>query len=210
VTHALAFVLTAGLGAVLLMPQRLTPLEAAAAPVVQIALEPEPSPPSPSPPVPEPPAPQPPKVPHPTMHRDVQLPDPLPLMAAEVSPPAEMQLPDPAPAAAVEAPSPKGAVPADLESQYAAALRTNIDSRTAPPTSAEYRLLKPHGEVRVNFTLERSGMLVDSALARSSGSALLDRHALEIVRAGRYLPFPNEAFRGESRHSFLITLEFHS
>ena len=53
-------------------------------------------------------------------------------------------------------------------------------------------------------------MLIASELARSSGSALLDRHALEIVRTGHYPPFPGDAFQGESHHTFLITLEFHS
>jgi protein TonB len=132
-------------------------------------------------------------------------------MAAEISSPVETQAsPEPSSAASVEAPSAQRPPAGDIESQYAATLRTNIDSRTAPPISAEYRLLKPHGEVRVHFTLDRSGMLVASDLARSSGSGLLDRHALEIVRTGHYPPFPSDAFQGESRHTFLITLEFHS
>jgi TonB family protein len=145
------------------------------------------------------------------VHRDVQKPDAPSLMAAEISSPAETEASlEPSSAAPVQAPFPQSAPPGDIESQYAATLRTNIDSRTALPISAEYRLLKPHGEVRVNFTLDRSGVLVASALARSSGSALLDRHALEIVRTGHYPPFPGDAFPSESRHTFLITLEFHS
>jgi periplasmic protein TonB len=145
------------------------------------------------------------------VHRDIRKPEATSLMAAEISSPAETEPSlEPSSAASVEAPSPQSAPAGDIESQYAATLRTNIDARTALPSSAEYRLLKPHGEVRVHFTLDRSGMMVASELARSSGSALLDHHALEIVRTGHYPPFPGEAFQGESRHTFLITLEFHS
>ncbi len=111
---------------------------------------------------------------------------------------------------AVQLPPPAGAPSGNIDLQYATSLRSNIDSRTTAPTSVEYRLLKPHGEVRVNFTLDRSGMMLSAGLARSSGSHLLDHHALEIVREGRYPPFPGDAFPGESRHSFLVTLEFHS
>jgi protein TonB len=209
VTHTLAFALTAGIGAILLMPQRLITTNPLAAPAIQIALAPDP--PAPLPPAPEQSAAEPPKVPRPVLHHDVRKPDPAPLMAAEVASPVAMQAPlDQSSVAAVEAPSPKSTPPGDIESQYAATLRSNIDSRTSVPASAEYRLLKPHGEVRVHFTLDRSGMLIASELARSSGSGLLDRHALEIVRTGHYPPFPGEAFQGESHHTFLITLEFHS
>jgi protein TonB len=132
-------------------------------------------------------------------------------MAAVVPSPADFSpAPESPPTSTVEVPPPVGAPSGTIDVQYAATLRSNIDSRTVTPTSAEYRLLKPHGEVRVNFTLDRSGMMLSSELARSSGSSLLDHHALEIVRTGRYPPFPGDAFQGESRHSFLITLEFHS
>ena len=203
--------MTAGLGAFFLsMPQRLLQPTTSVAPAIQVALETEPTPPSPSPPAPDPPTPTPPKVQR-VVHREIRKPDPVPLMTAELSSPAVSEASfEQSPAAAVKEPSLRRAPAGDIESQYAATLRTNIDSRTSLPTSAEYRLLKPHGEVRVNFTLDRSGMLLASDLARSSGSALLDRHALEIVRAGRYPPFPSDAFQGEFRHTFLITLEFHS
>lgn len=173
---------------------------------MQIALEAEASPPTPSPPVSEPP-----KVTQPVVHRETRQPTAAPLMAAIVSSPAEFApTQDSSPSSVVQMPPPVSVPSGTLDAQYAATLRTNIDSRTAPPSSAEYRLRKPRGEVRVTFTLDRSGVMVASELARSSGSSLLDHHALEIVRTGRYPPFPGDAFQGESRHSFLITLEFHS
>jgi TonB family protein len=207
VTHALALALTAGVGSFLLSPQQPPVLTAVVtAPTIQIALQPDPSPPAPAPPVAVPP-----KVPRPVIHREVRQPAAQPLMAAEVSSPGDFStVEDSAPSPIVQVPAPAKAPSGTVDAQYAATLRSNIDSRTAPPNSTEYRLLKPRGEVLVNFTLDRSGMMLVSELARSSGSKLLDHHALEIVRTGRYPPFPGDAFQGESRHSFLITLEFHS
>jgi periplasmic protein TonB len=181
------------------------PLTLASSQTIEIALEPEAAA-----PVPPPPAPEPPKVIRPQVHHETQPRAAAPLMAV-VSEPADFPpAEDSPPSEAIEMPPPLSAPSGSIEAQYAATLRSNIDSRTSSPTSAEYRLLKPHGEVRVNFILERSGMMISSDLARSSGSGLLDRHALEIVKTGHYPPFPEAAFKGESRHSFLITLEFHS
>ena len=205
-SHSLALALTAGMSILLFATQHPAALPtAAASPAIQIALEPEPAA-----PVPPPPAPEPPKVIRPPTHHEVQPRTAAPLMAVVSAPSDFSPAEDPPPSPAIEMPPPLSVPSGTIEAQYAATLRSNIDSRTSSPTSAEYRLLKPHGEVRVNFILERSGMLLSSDIARSSGSSLLDRHALEIVRTGRYPPFPEAAFKGESRHSFLITLEFHS
>jgi periplasmic protein TonB len=205
VSHVLALALTAGVGSFLLAPLHALEPPMTATPAIQIALQPEPAPPQPAPPAPEPP-----KMQRPVVHHEVRQPVAPPLMAAVVTTAAEFSPPQdlaPSPAAQMSPPKPSSGT---VDAQYAATLRSNIDSRTAPPNSAEYRLLRPRGEVLVNFTLDRTGMMVATELARSSGSRLLDSHALEIVRSGRYPPFPGEAFQGESHHSFLITLEFHS
>ncbi len=132
-------------------------------------------------------------------------------MAAAVSAPAELPAAqDGQPGAAANVPPSVSTPSGTVDAQYASTLRSNIDSRTTAPKSVEYRLLKPHGEVRVNFMLDRSGRMLSAVLARSSGSALLDHHALEIVQEGHYPPFPGDAFPGESSHSFLVTLEFHA
>ena len=99
---------------------------------------------------------------------------------------------------------------ANIEAQYAAALRTNIDSRTTVPNSLEYRLFKPRGAARVSFTLERDGTADRAAVVHGSGSNILDRQALNIVQSGRYPPFPERAFPGEARHVFVVTIEFQS
>ena len=96
----------------------------------------------------------------------------------------------------------------DLEAEYAAGLRADIDRRTHPPDSAQYRLHRPFGEVRVSFVVTRSGEAKDVRVVRSSGSSILDEQALGIVASGRYLPIPTKAFADEAEHLFLVTIEF--
>jgi TonB family protein len=110
--------------------------------------------------------------------------------------------PAPAPAAS--------ASHADIETEYAAALRKNVDERTAVPTSAEYRLLNPSGSAMVCFTLDRKGNPSEVAIKRPSGSKILDTQAAHIVASGQYPPFPEGAFPGEQRHVFIVTIEFRS
>jgi TonB family protein len=156
-----------------------------------------------------PPAPPPP-VPHRTeKHHPVQPPVPMPTDPA----PVEQQT-APADAAAIAAAeaSPALAETAasrpDLEALYAAELRADIDRRKHPPDSAQYRLHHPYGEVRVRFVVLRSGQPQAASIARSSGSAVLDQEALQLVSAGHYPPMPVKAFVGESQHAFLVTVEF--
>jgi periplasmic protein TonB len=120
---------------------------------------------------------------------------------------------EPAPAggaliAASSAPAGGADVHLDLEAQYAAALRADIDRRTHPPDSAQYRLHRPSGEVRVRFVLSRSGEARGVTALRSSGSSVLDEAAASIVASGHYLPMPAKAFVGESEHVFAVTIEF--
>jgi len=179
-------------------------------PAIQLELAPDPAPPAPR--VPDPPAPQPPK-PRPVhkkepAHQEVE-PASLPLMAETATVPAVNDLPNPPQYSESEAPAAPDRVAAGtLEAQYAATLRTNIDARTVVPDSIEYRLSRPKGETRVNFILDREGAVLEARVTHTSGSDVLDRQAVRIVKAGRYPAFPQAAFRGELRHSFLVTLEF--
>ncbi|MBV8403107.1 MAG: TonB family protein [Gammaproteobacteria bacterium] len=113
--------------------------------------------------------------------------------------------------AAVETPAaaPETAAPrADLEALYAAQLRADIDRRKHPPDSAQYRLHHPYGEVRVRFAVSRGGEPRGASIEHSSGSALLDQEALQLVSSGHYPPMPAKAFAGETQHVFLVTIEF--
>jgi protein TonB len=211
VSHALALVFTITIMVATVVQVRNVPHETAMSnPAIQVELAPDPAPPAPR--VPEPPAPEPPK-PRPVRkkepaHQEVA-PASLPLMAETTETPTSNDTAAPpqdsqSEAAAAAPPAATGTV----EAQYAATLRTNIDARTVVPDSIEYRLGRPKGEARVNFTLDREGSVLEARLEHTSGSEILDRHAVRIVKAGRYPPFPPAAFRGESRHSFLVTLEF--
>jgi periplasmic protein TonB len=179
-------------------------------PAIQLQLAPEPAPPAPR--IPEPPVPEPPK-PRPVhkkepAHQELSPPS-LPLMAETAETPALSDPVTPSQDAEAEAPAaPARAAAGTIEAQYAATLRTNIDARTVVPDSVEYRLRRPKGETRVNFTLDREGTVLETRVAHTSGSEILDRQAVRIVKAGQYPPFPQAAFRGESHHSFLVTLEF--
>jgi protein TonB len=97
----------------------------------------------------------------------------------------------------------------DLEAEYAAGLRADIDRRTHAPDSAQYRLRRPSGEVRVGFVVMRNGEAKAVRVLRSSGSSILDDAAQTTVSSGHYPPMPAKAFAGEAEHMFAVTIEFH-
>ena len=160
----------------------------------------------PAPPAPLVPSLQPPQKRHLTALRQAQTPDPLPVAAdpapADITPLAAIAPADP--------PAPGGRAHPDLDARYAAELRADIDRRTSPPDTAQYRLRHPFGEARVRFVVLRSGAPEGAAIERSSGSALLDDQAIRIVASGNYPPMPAAVFAGESQHLFVVTIEFRS
>jgi periplasmic protein TonB len=208
----LALLFTAAVIAAAVFDEKSDPQEAVMNnPAIQVELAPDPAPPAQR--VPDPPAPQPPK-PRPVQKKEPvhqeTAPASLPLMAETAETPAVNDAPAPSQDSGAEAPAaPSREAAGTIEAQYAATLRTNIDARTVVPNSVEYRLSRPKGETRVNFILDRTGSVLAADVARTSGSNVLDRQAVSIVKTGRYPPFPQTAFRGEPRHSFLVTLEFH-
>lgn len=159
----------------------------------------------------EPPAPQPPTPPAAAPRKPVQrriLPqvkpvDPQPLVN-------DVPAADPAPAFVAPAAQSAPAMDSDpdLNAQYAAELRANIDRRTAPPDTVQYRLQHPSGEVRVRFTVTRGGDPQAVSLLHSSGYVVLDSTALTIVSSGHYAPMGPKVFTGEMQHVFVVTIEF--
>jgi protein TonB len=134
---------------------------------------------------------------------------------AEIPVPAEPQLQAsesvPQDAALVASAAVQGPMPdshPDLEAEYAANLRADIDRRTHPPDSAQYRLRRPSGEVRVGFVVMRNGATKGIRVLRSSGSSILDEAAQTTVSSGHYPPMPAKAFAGEAEHMFAVTIEF--
>jgi periplasmic protein TonB len=157
-------------------------------------------------------APAPPSPPQkPRLHRVTP-----PVRVAEVAVPAEPQPQAPASLPEGAAVVASGTLPApaadsrpDLEAEYAAGLRADINRRTHAPDSAQYRLHRPSGEVRVGFVLTRNGEAKAVRVLRSSGSPILDDAALSTVSSGHYPPMPPKAFAGEVQHMFAVTIEYH-
>jgi TonB family protein len=162
-----------------------------------------------APPTPPPPVPH--KVPvHHVTPRPETVPDPLPAELQNM--PVEAAVPEggavvAASNAAANSPAVDNLRP-DLEAQYAAGLRADIDRRTHPPDSAQYRLHRTSGEVRVGFIVMRNGEPKVVHVLRTSGSSILDNTAVAIVSAGHYPPMPAKIFVGEAEHAFAVTIEF--
>jgi TonB family protein len=156
---------------------------------------------------PTPPAPPPRLVPHEIVTRVPvpEVPDPVTL--------TDDPMPESAVVVAALNPSPpKASIPAahnaDLEAQYAEALREDIDRRTHLPDSPPYRLHRVFGEVRVRFLVTRSGEPREVQVARSSGSPILDQTAVAIVAAGHYAAMPTVIFVNDAQHLFAVTIAF--
>ncbi len=161
-----------------------------------------------TPPAPPPPVPRKALMHHPMQRRE-PAPDP-PLPAELQNMPIESAVPE---GGALVASGSAAAAPAvdthsDLEAQYAAELRADIDRRTRPPDSAQYRLHPRPGEVRVGFIVMRNGEPKVVHVLRSSGSPILDDRAVTIVSAGHYPPMSAKIFAGEAEHAFAVTIEF--
>jgi periplasmic protein TonB len=211
-SNGLALLLTIALSAVWWVVQAewlrdaSRPIVAASPPGIEVTLQQE-LPPTPAVPA-ELPPPIPPKE---QVHRAVRRIAPAPAEPVP-APAATESVPDGGAVVAAASP-PASSMPApparpDLEAQYAAGLRANIDQRTRPPDSAAYRLRRPSGEVRVGFVLIRSGEIKAVHVLRSSGSPILDDAAVAIVSTGRYPPMSANLFAGEAEHVFSVTIEF--
>jgi protein TonB len=153
---------------------------------------------------PAPPSPPPPRI---KTHRTLPQPVPQPIDPLPVE--SEPVPVDAVPVAAyVPTPPAAGDARPDLEAQYAAELRADIERRKHPPDSVQYRLHHPSGEVRVGFVVLRNGASQSVTVERSSGSAILDQEGLRLVAAGHYPEMPAKAFPGETQHKFAVTIEF--
>lgn len=176
--------------------------------VMQLTLaEPEPPAPAPTPPSPEHPRPKHHELPQPEVQSAPPAPvDPLPLPAEAVPDQAAVVAATPAP----PVPPAHAAANADLESEYAAALREEIERRAHDPGIVTARSRRTVGEVQVRFYVSRAGVPRQVAVMRSSGSAGLDGLAVDVVASGRYAPMPAAIFAGQNEHLFAVTIDFGS
>ena len=98
--------------------------------------------------------------------------------------------------------------PVDPNLAYRLALNANVRSRTCPPDTPEYRLMRPTGRAIVGFTVDRAGAVSDVRIQASSGSTILDKQAYAIVSSGHYPPMPSNVYTGEASHMFQVEVEF--
>jgi TonB family protein len=128
-----------------------------------------------------------------------------PVSTPETPAPAESAAPA-VPAAPPAASAATG--PVDPNLAYRLALNANVRSRTCPPDTADYRLLRPTGRAIVGFTVDRAGAVSDVRIQASSGSTILDKQAYAIVSSGRYPAMPSNVYAGEASHMFDVEVEF--
>src|SRR5262252_8926775 len=91
-------------------------------------------------------------------------------------PPSEAK---PADAAAAPAPG-LSAIPSKAQANWQRSLVAHINRYKRYP--AEARAHKVEGIVSVEFTLDRSGQILSSRVAQSSGSPILDEEAVALIR----------------------------
>lgn len=88
---------------------------------------------------------------------------------------------------------------------YGASIKSRIGSKKAYPAFA--RRLRLGGNVTLGFEISQDGRLLAAAVIRSSGSAVLDKAALESLRAGApFPPFPATA--RDTRMAFQVVLSY--
>jgi protein TonB len=177
---------------------------------VQIVLEaPKPAPKPQAPPVVKPPPPKPRPRPHPVaQHRP--RPTPTPQQPRIVAPPAPAPQTHPAmpvqPPPPPPPPPPRPAVPdaATVQADFAARLRSAIQSAVRYPRAAQ--MMQLQGNALVAFTW-LDGSVSALSIVHSSGSSMLDAAALAAVRDAFMPPTPL-ALRGRVL-TFSIRVRFH-
>jgi len=164
--------------------------------------EPEPAPPQPEEPVvaPEPPPPVPetpvPVVLPPPPPKPVVKPPPKPVHRPEKEEPSPTAAPPQSAAAAVTAPQtayaptpvPAPAPSAEVSLGYRALLSAWLESHKRYPDAARQR--GEEGRAVLRFVVDRSGRVVDFAVAQSSGYQDLDASLEEMMRGAMLPPFP--------------------
>jgi periplasmic protein TonB len=112
---------------------------------------------------------------------------------ATAPPPVEAK-PSDAPAA----PAPGLSTLAKAQAAWHISLVAHINRYKRYP--AEARIHKVEGVVNVEFTLDRSGQILDSRVAQSSGSAILDAEAVALLKRAAPLPTPPKDLSPEAAH----------
>ncbi len=192
------------------------PLEAVVLQEVMVTPPPPPALPTPKPVVQEP------KPSTPVVERPVQaMPTPAP---AQVEAPAKAErVAEPAPAPAPTVNTPQTHAPtvaaqvepahkahntASAEAEYAARLRAMLNASKRYPTGRQASQQRPQGVVKLWFTLNRAGTLLELGVLEAADSNLLNDAALATVRRVSYPPFTADLWPGQDQHKFTVDIDF--
>lgn len=92
------------------------------------------------------------------------------------------------------------------EGAYIQKVRQQIERHKVYPALA--RNLDMSGTVEVAYVINREGRLIHVKIVASSGSKILDRAALQAVRAAVFPPMPEDAWRGDTQKQFKTKLVY--
>jgi protein TonB len=95
-----------------------------------------------------------------------------------------------------------------MQDNYKTSLQHVLQETTHYPNGRVARQLHPHGTVGLWIELDRGGAFRGAGIEKPSGSPLLDREAVQMVRRGRYPAMPSEAFPGQVSQRFSVPIDF--
>ncbi len=178
-------------------------------------------PPPPMLPVPKP-AVNEPKPSAPSIERPVQA-EPTPALAQTEAPVKAEHVAEPAPApapvvnttlqhtsavAAPVEPAQKSNNTASAESEYAGRVKAMLNASKRYPTGRQASQQRPQGVVKLWFTLNRAGNLLEAGVLEAANSNLLNDAALATVRRATYPAFTAELWPGQDQHKFTVDIDF--
>lgn len=105
-------------------------------------------------------------------------------------------------------PEPVGAGSAAQSAAFEAFVKSAIEAKKSYPTGRQALLERPVGTVSICMVLNRAGRLLDSRIADSSGSILLDSAAKRLVSSVSFPPFPESYLVGKGQNEFCVRLKY--
>jgi protein TonB len=97
---------------------------------------------------------------------------------------------------------------ATAEAEYAARVKAMLNASKRYPTGRQASQQRPQGVVKLWFTLNRAGTLVEAGVLEAADSNLLNDAALATVRRVTYPPFTAELWPGQDQHKFTVDIDF--
>jgi protein TonB len=134
------------------------------------------------------------------------MPKPVPRAEKADEEPEERRPPTPAVVGAVATTAPTSAAARNAAViSWKSRPATHLQRHKRYPAAAQSR--GEQGTALVRFSIDRSGRVLSSSLVRSSGSSLLDKETMELVRRSEPFPRPPESAQG-AQFTFSVPVRF--